>query len=98
MQDRTKEHVLLALSSDPDISGQLQRKVLSLLEGRTHRRKLISTREACGILYDCHPITLRRLEKRGHLQAIRLSARKIRWDESEIIEFANRGIQSGGDA
>ena len=93
MQERTKEHIRLALASDPDISGQLKKRVFSLLEGKPPRRKLIPTREACEIL-DCHPITLRRLEKRGHLKAIRLSARKIRWDLDEIQNFADYGISN----
>jgi predicted DNA-binding transcriptional regulator AlpA len=97
MLERTKEHILLALSSDPDISGQLAKRVFSLLEGKSPRRKLISTRDACEIL-NCHPITLRRLEKRGHFKAIRLSARKIRWDRDEIQNFADYGISDGGDA
>jgi len=97
VQKQTKDHIKLALASDPDIDGQLQKKVFSLLEGKSTRRNLISTGQACAIL-GCHAITLRRAEKRGHLKAIRYSARRLRWDESEIIEFANRGIPSGENA
>jgi len=91
MNKTTKEYIKLALASDPDVDGKLQRKVFSLLEGKTTCRNLGTTNQACEIL-ECHPVTVRRLEKRGHLQAIRLSARKIRWDLDEIQNFADYGI------
>ena len=94
MQDITREHIKLALASDPEISGHMKKRVFSFLEGKSPRRKLISTRDACEIL-DCHPVTLRRLEKRGYVRAIRLSARKIRWDRDEIQNFADYGISDG---
>ena len=92
MQKQTKKHIELALESDPDINKRMRKKALDLLEGKTERRQLITTRYACEIL-GCHPLTLRRMEKRGHIQAIRYSARRLRWDKNQIIEFSNRGIQ-----
>ncbi len=69
-----------------------QKQIRSILHGKPKRRRLGSTKEACAILGGCHPETLRRHEKRGHLHAIRHSLRKIRWDLDEVEAFANYGM------
>jgi len=38
-------------------------------------------------------MTVKRLEKRGFLTPIRFSARRVRLDEAEVLEFARNGIQ-----
>ena len=92
MQEQTRKYIELALAGDPTIDQPMKKKALKLLEGRSEHRRLITTKRACELL-SCHPLTLRRMEKRGHIQAIRYSARRLRWDESQILEFANCGIQ-----
>lgn len=49
--------------------------------------KLIPTREAAAIL-ECHPKTVFRYRRRGMLNAVRRSARCIRWRESEVRRLA----------
>jgi hypothetical protein len=39
-------------------------------------------------------MTIKRLEKRGFLTPIRFSARRVRLDEAEVLDFARNGIQA----
>lgn len=81
--------------ANPDELKQIQ----SVLCGKPKRRRLGSTKDACTILNNCHPETLRRYEQRGHLNAIRHSKRKLRWDLDEVEAFANSGVSNteGGE-
>ncbi|MCF7848738.1 MAG: hypothetical protein K9M45_07810 [Kiritimatiellales bacterium] len=77
-----------------------QKQIEAILNGRQKKRKLITTKAACALLEKCHPITLRRYEKRGLLHAVRFSQRRVRWDEDEVLALANNGItiESGAAA
>jgi len=71
---------------------QKQRLLNALKEKPTTRPTLIQRKKAAEIL-DCCTMTIKRLEKRGALTPIRFSARRVRLDEVQVLDFARNGIQ-----
>ena len=75
-----------------DITPEQLKRIRQLEKPPNTRPKLIPRKAAAEIL-DCCVMTIKRLEKRGELTSIRFSARRVRLDEAEVLEFARNGIQ-----
>lgn len=81
------------LEADRTIPKAKREKVMDILLDRAppqpiRKKDLITTKQAAEIL-EIHPVTLRRHAKAGHINVIRYSSRKIRFDRTEIIAYAN---------
>ncbi|VGO12415.1 hypothetical protein PDESU_00967 [Pontiella desulfatans] len=94
MKNTTRQLVQLAMDNDPEIDPHMTKEFLALLAGKTRRRNLISLKASSAIL-DCCELTVRRMVKRGQIHPIRFSARRIRYDEEEILRIASQGIAEG---
>jgi len=75
-----------------DITPEQLKRIRQLEKPLNTRPKLIP-RTGAGEILDCCVMTIKRLEKRGHLTPIRLSSRRVRLDEAEVLDFARNGIK-----
>jgi hypothetical protein len=93
---QSRDIITAALNADHTVTPAHKKRILAAIEGKPKRPdKQLTTKQACELLEGIHPITMGRLEKRGHLTPIRYSKRKIRWRESELLEFLESGITRG---
>ena len=77
-----------------DITPEQLKRIRQLEKPQNTRPKLITRKQAATDYLDCCVMTIKRLEKRGFLTPIRFSARRVRLDEAEVLEFARNGIQA----
>lgn len=100
MKEQTMSSILMVAKADTLTTAKQLEALMAVCQGKGHiRRKLILAREARGILGspEGRPIsapTLRRYVKEGKLNAIRLSPRKVRYDEQEVQALLNQGIET----
>ena len=89
-----QEIIKAAIDSDPTATPQERRRILAALkEPDTNRKpRLITRKQACEILGGCSTKTISRYVKRGLIREIRFTARRIRFDESEILRLAREGV------
>ncbi|MBR4718260.1 MAG: helix-turn-helix domain-containing protein [Lentisphaeria bacterium] len=80
-------------SNEPNQSGKSQHadSILRSCKQSTVRRHLVNAKRAMEILGISRP-TLRAYVNDGYLTQIKLSQRKIRFDEDELLHFANVGM------
>ncbi len=78
------------LSTDPTVTSEVRDAVLRATTMTVPKRKLVNAKEACGILGVSRP-TLRDYVKRGVLEQINISSRKVRFDEMQVSHLANYG-------
>ena len=93
MKPTTIELIRTILSGDETVTGEHADCIIRSCKQPTARRHLISAREAMTLLGVSRP-TLRVFVQRGCLTQIKLSQRKIRYDESEVLHFANTGMSA----
>ena len=79
------------LSGDETVSGEHADSILRSCKQPTMRRHLVNAKRAMEILGISRP-TLRAYVQSGRLTQIKLSQRKIRFDEDELLHFANVGM------
>ena len=93
---QTRQIIETAIKSDPTATPEQKKRVLDALKETppNTRPKLITRKQATELLDDCCVMTVKRLEKRGHLTPLRFSARRVRLDEAEVLNFARLGIQA----
>ena len=77
-------------------SAEEKQQILKTLNQKKQTRPtLITRKQAADILGVCAE-SVKRYEKKGLVRAIRFTARRLRYDEAEIIDFANNGVQLQG--
>ena len=81
------------LSGDETVTGEHADSILRSCKQSTVRRHLVNAKKAMEILDISRP-TLRAYVKGGHLTQIKLSQRKIRFDEDELLHFASTGMSA----
>ena len=91
MKSTTLDMIRTILSGDETVSGEHADSILRSCKLPTVRRHLVSAKKAMEILGISRP-TLRAYVKNGCLTQIKLSQRKIRFDEDELLHFANAGM------
>ena len=91
MKPTTIDMIRTILSGDETVSGEHADSILRSCKQPTVRRHLVSAREAMSLLGVSRP-TLRAFVQRGCITQIKLSQRKIRYDEAEILRFVNSGL------
>ena len=80
------------LASDETVSAELRDSLLRAMRHAVPRRKLVTAKEAQAMLGVSRP-TLRAYVKRGVLEQVNLSSRKVRFDEQEVSRLAYRGVK-----
>jgi hypothetical protein len=94
MLNTTLTKVETVLHADTTIPAEHRDRILRELRRERGTDRLLTTREACVALdpgHPVHPATLRRYERRGLLHAVRTSARRRRWRESELVTLRDGG-------
>jgi hypothetical protein len=84
-----------AIESDPTATPEQRKAILAIAEGKTDAKpkpKLITRKEAADLLGCCGE-TVKRYTARGLIRAIRFTARRLRYDEAEILNFARNGAE-----
>ena len=93
MNQTTINAIQALLKSDNTVTEEQAQQILNCCKKPTVRRRLITAREAREIL-SCSRPTLRALVKRGYLQQINFSSRKVRFDLADVQRFANNGTSA----
>ena len=91
MKQQTSDLIASLLASDETVSPEMRDYLLKAMRQSVPKRKLISAKEAMALLDVSRP-TLRDYVKRGVLEQVNLSARKVRFDEQEVVRLAYSGI------
>ena len=81
------------LEADRTIPKTKREKVMDILLDRAPpplpmKKRLLTAKQA-GEIIGVHPATLRRYEKQGKINVLRITSRKVRYDYAEVIAFAN---------
>ncbi len=80
------------LASDETVSAEVRDSLLRAMRQAVPKRKLVSAKEAQAMLGVSRP-TLRAYVKRGVLEQINLSSRKVRFDEQQVSRMAYLGVE-----
>ena len=88
------QSIKVLLENDPTVTLGTREAVLAACRrgDRNNHRKLCSAKEAAQIL-GCHPKTLYRYVRRGLLDPIHYSPRKVRFDKDQIEDFRANGLE-----
>lgn len=90
MKQTTESLIRAILSGDNTVTEDQAEKVLRVCKQPHDHRSLIGPKEAMAILGVSRP-TLRAYVKRGLVDQIAFSSRKLRFDAETIHRLANRG-------
>jgi len=93
MNENSVKTIETIAKSDPDVTTEQITAILAACKAQTVRRKLITAKQACETLAVSRP-TLRRYTRAGHLSEIKLSVRKIRFDQTEVERLAFSGVEA----
>ena len=93
MKPEILQSIKVLLENDPTVTPETREAVLAACRkgNRNNHRKLCSAKEAAQIL-GCHPKTLYRYVRRGLLDPIHYSPRKVRFDKDQIEDFRANGL------
>lgn len=103
MNESVASAILTMAKADASMSKEQLDALAEVCRGQGGvRRKLIGARSARELLGapEGRPIsapTLRRYVREGKINPIRLSCRKVRYDEREIQKLLNHGIETQGE-
>ena len=70
-----------------------KRKITALAQGHATPPNLGNIKAVCEILGGCSKKTVERLVNAGHIQQIKFSQRRIRYDLDAVAGFARNGIK-----
>lgn len=96
MQGNTTQTIQTILDADTTIAPEHKARIIAAIKAHQapSTDRMLTTRAACQ-MFDpdkpIHPVTLRRYEKLGLLAPKRITARRIRWPESQIRRLATEG-------
>ncbi|MBQ9367729.1 MAG: helix-turn-helix domain-containing protein [Victivallales bacterium] len=91
MKQQTSDLIASLLQSDETVTPEIRDYILRAMRQATPKRKLITAKGAMEVLGVSRP-TLREYVKRGVLEQINISSRKVRFDEEEVSRLAYNGI------
>ena len=91
MKQTTESLIRAILSGDNTVTEDQTEKVLRVCKQPQDHRTLIGAKEAMAILGVSRP-TLRAYVKRGLVDQIAFSTRKLRFDAETIHRLADRGV------
>ena len=90
MKETTIDLIRTVLRSDETVPPEHLDSILKACRQTAVRRKLIGAKAAMEILQVSRP-TLREYVKKGLLEQINFSSRKVRFDESEVQRLSYSG-------
>ena len=93
MKENTRQLIISVLGNDETVTPEVRDAVIRAATMTVPKRKLINAKEACEILGISRP-TLREYAKRGVLEQINVSSRKVRFDEMAVNRLAYHGLNS----
>ena len=91
MKEETIKLITSVLSSDETVTPEMRDFILKATQQSIPKRKLINAKAAMELLGVSRP-TLREYVKRGVLEQVNISSRKVRFDEKEVSRLAYAGI------
>ena len=91
MKENTKQLIISVLGNDETVTPEVRDAVLRAATMTMPKRKIINAKEACNILDISRP-TLREYVRKGVLEQINVSSRKVRFDEVQVSHLANCGM------
>lgn len=94
MKDLTKKLIRLVLDTDDSVSEDHRLKILRALSERPALPPKLLTRKDVAIILGVHTETVKRYTRRGLLRQINFTARKVRYDQEEVLLFASSGHRS----
>ena len=92
MKQQTRDLIASLLQSDETVTPEKRDYILRAMRQATPIRRVISAKGAMKVLGISRP-TLREYAKRGVLEQINISTRKVRFDEEEVNRLAYKGIK-----
>lgn len=87
VQGKQQAIISAVLTAPPDRLDRIFRACTT----RPDRRRLGTVRQAAAIL-DCHPRTVQRYARRGMLNPIRITCRRVRFDLAQVERLATEGV------
>ena len=91
MTETTKKILEAAFLADQTATEEERTAFKQLVNGgRGDKKTMIPTRQACEML-GCTRQTLRAYELKGRIKAVRISARRVRFDKAEIEGLLTEG-------
>ncbi len=96
MKTTTKQIIETALDGDGLTTNEERTRVLDALNEKPKGRPKLITRKQAAEILGCCGETVKRYSRRNFLREIHLSPRRVRLDESEVLDFARNGIQQQG--
>ena len=96
MQKDTINGVARLIATDPETTPEQATRLVALLQGSgksLEKPRPITARHA-GEILDCCTRTVYRYAAAGHLDLIRHSPRRIRFDRRQVERLAFEGVQS----
>ena len=90
MTESTKRILEAALLADQTVTEDEKMAFQRLVSGKGDQKKMIKTADACRIL-GCTRQTLRTYELQGKVKAVRLSTRRLRYDQTEVESLLQGG-------
>ena len=97
MKEQTRVIIRTLLEGDETVTAEVKKAILSAMNGTEKKRRMIVKKEVARIL-GCHPASVCRYVKRGHIHPVRLSCRKVRYCADEIESLAAVGVQNPSSA
>ncbi len=91
MNQKTIDLIESLLTSDETVSPEVRDAILRAARAIVPKRKLINAKEAQEIL-GISRVTLREYVRRGLLEQVCFSSRKVRFDELAVRRLAYNGI------
>lgn len=97
MKQETITAIRLLASADAETDQATVSRIVEACKPQKRKRDLISAAQACeiiGTISNGKPITritLWKYVKRGILHPVRYSSRNVRYDRTEVEQFANNG-------
>lgn len=93
MQDDIMRTISTLIQNDRSVSDEQRQRILTACRdtSTSHPRRLCTVKEAAQLLACC-PKSVYRLRDRGFLRTIHHSKRKVRFDRTQVEQFAANGI------
>ncbi len=91
MKQETINLIKSVLSTDETVTPEMRDFILKATQQSIPKRKLINAKAAMELLGVSRP-TLREYVRRGVLEQVNISSRKVRFDEKEVSRLAYAGI------
>jgi len=91
MKAETLNLLATVLGADDTLPREVRERIILAAQSNPTKRRLCNVRQAAETLGVCTRSVFR-LAKRGHLDVVRLSCRKLRFDADQVERLRDNGI------